>query len=218
MRPRPLLELQNVSISIEDLQIIKDISLKVSGGEILTVMGPSGSGKSSLLNFICGNIIRGFEYSGKVLLNNKDITNIPQEKRHVGILFQDDLLFPNMSVAANLAFGVEESLKKNERKEEVQKALEDAGLEGYGDKDPMTLSGGQRARIAVMRALLARPSALLLDEPFNKLDVELRNKFRSFVFSHAVKANVPCILVTHDIEDALAAKGKVIKIKGTCKA
>ena len=213
MKNKSLLELHKVAITMGTSQIINNLSLKVTGGEIVTIMGPSGSGKSSILNFICGNLIRDFRYSGKVLLNGDDITALPPEKRRVGILFQDDLLFPNMSVAANLAFGVDESITGAARKTIVENALADARLQDYGNKDPATLSGGQRARISVMRALLARPAALLLDEPFNKLDMKLRKKFRSFVFSHARKAKIPCILVTHDIDDATAAKGKIIMIK-----
>ena len=186
--------------------------MKVAGGEIVTVMGPSGSGKSSLLNYLCGNLSDDFRASGKVLLDDTEITKLVPEKRNLGILFQDDLLFPNMSVQANLAFGIPQEVKKDERMRLVEMALSDAGMEGYGKKDPATLSGGQRSRVSLMRALLARPKALLLDEPFSKLDQELRARIRKFTFSHAKEAGVPCILVTHDIEDAKAAGGRIFSL------
>lgn len=209
---KSLLELTNTSISLGGEQIIKPLAFKVHGGEIVSIMGPSGSGKSTLLNFICGNLVPAFSSSGKVILNSQDITSLAPEKRRVGILFQDDLLFPNMSVKVNLAFGIPEEVTRGERNDIVQKALEDAGMSDYGSKDPATLSGGQRARIALMRALLARPQALLLDEPFNKLDADLRQRFRKFVFTHTSNSNIPCVLVTHDLADAKDAGGKIIKL------
>ncbi len=206
------LELLEVSLGLGGTGFVGPLSLKIGGGDIVTIMGASGSGKSSLLNFICGNLPNIFSQSGQVLLNGVDITNMPPEKRQVGILFQDDLLFPHMSVGTNLAFSIPQSVSYRDRKVLVAKALADAGMADFGKHDPATLSGGQRSRISLMRTLLARPKAILLDEPFNKLDSTLRQRFRKFVFSHTTKAGIPCILVTHDIEDAKATKGKIIKI------
>ena len=208
-----LLELKKTSIFLKNEAIIKSLSFKVRGGEVISIMGASGSGKSTLLNLISGNLDKSFSFAGQLILNDEDITNLSPEQRRVGILFQDDLLFPNMSVQANLAFAVPQEVKRQERNALVEKALADVGMAGYGNNDPATLSGGQRARISLMRALLACPNAILLDEPFNKLDAKLRKKFRKFIFSHIIRARIPCVLVTHDIQDAEAANGKIIKLK-----
>jgi len=207
---KPGLSLKNLTLTINDKVLVQNLSFRVKGGEILTLMGPSGCGKSSILNFICGSLSHGFDAKGEVWLNETPITYLAAEKRRIGILFQDDLLFPHLSVAANLAFGVPANIKGQARKERVTTALAVSGLKDYGKRDPATLSGGQRARIAVMRTLLAEPQAILLDEPFNKLDSALRNKFRHFVFSHIRKAFLPCILVTHDKEDAQSTNGRII--------
>lgn len=204
------LGLKNLILSVHNKILVQKLSFEVKGGDILTLMGPSGCGKSSILNFICGSLGRGFDSQGEVWLNGTQITHLAAEKRRIGILFQDDLLFPHLSVAANLAFGVPASIKGVARKERVANALAASGLKDYGRRDPATLSGGQRARIAVMRTLLAEPQAILLDEPFNKLDSALRSKFRHFVFSHIREAALPCILVTHDKEDAQSTDGRII--------
>lgn len=206
------LSLKRLSLRIDGKALIDNLSFAVKGGEILTLMGPSGSGKSSILNFICGNLPRDFYATGEVWLNQQDITQLATEKRRVGILFQDDLLFPHLSVAANLAFGVPARIRGQARKIRIAKALAASGLAGYGKRDPATLSGGQRARIAVMRTLLAEPQAILLDEPFNKLDSALRSKFRHFVFSHIRKARLPCVLVTHDGDDAQSTNGRIMQL------
>ena len=210
---KDILRIEGLSLNIKGEFLIRDLSLAVQGGDILTLMGPSGIGKSSILDFICGNLSKDFHIQGEVWLNEHSLTHLPAEKRKIGILFQDDLLFPHLSVAANLAFGLMQEIKGPRRRELVDEALVTAGLTGYGDRDPATLSGGQRARISVMRTLLAQPKAILLDEPFNKLDSSLRQKFRDFVFAHIRKARLPCILVTHDKEDAVSTGGKIVLLK-----
>jgi len=212
MSESALLQLTEVSISIGEKMLFKPLSLDVTGGGVTTLMGPSGCGKSTLLAFICGTLERTFSASGHVILNNVDVTAMPPEKRKIGILFQDDLLFPHLSVAENLGFGLSKAIPVAERDQRIQTALLDADLEGFGKRDPGTLSGGQRARIAVMRTLLAQPDALLLDEPFAKLDMQLRDRFRIFVFDHARKAAIPTLLVTHDEADAKAAGGLILKM------
>lgn len=207
------LVLRDVSISLGSHQLL-EIDTIIEPGEVLTVMGPSGSGKSSLLAFIGGFLDEAFTASGKLFLGDKEITNLPPEKRNVGLLFQDALLFPHMSVGQNLAFALPSSgLSKAERIERVKETLDAAGLGGMSERDPETLSGGQKSRIALMRVLLAEPSALLLDEPFSKLDANLRTQIREFVFSEAKKRKLPILLVTHDLDDAKAANGKIINLE-----
>ena len=208
-----MLRIENLTLSIKGKPLIRNISFTVRGGDILTLMGPSGVGKSSLLDFICGNLSKDFHTQGGVLFNEINLTDLSAEERRIGILFQDDLLFPHLSVGANLAFGLVHSAKGARRKELVEEALATAGLAGYEDRDPATLSGGQRARVSVMRTLLARPKIILLDEPFNKLDAALRQKFRNFIFTHIRKARLPCVLVTHDETDAQSTGGKIIRLK-----
>ena len=144
---------------------IDKLHLSVAPGQILTLMGPSGSGKSSLLAAVAGTLTQDSDnavvFDGSVLLNRQDISQRPSAQRGMGLLFQDALLFAHMTVAQNLLFAVPQG-PRAARLEEVQKALDDAGLPDFGERDPGTLSGGQRARIALMRALLARPRALLL--------------------------------------------------------
>jgi putative thiamine transport system ATP-binding protein len=184
------------------------LSARVTPGQVLTVMGPSGSGKSTLLAALIGALPAAFTLSGRVLLNDQDITTLPTAQRRIGILFQDDVLFPHLSVSQNLGFGLRPGGSRVDRQARVEAALDRMGLSGFGPRDPASLSGGQRARVALARTLLAEPLALLLDEPFSKLDQALRAQVRDLVFAET--HNLPVILVTHDPEDAHAAGGPVV--------
>lgn len=184
------------------------VDATIAPGEVLTVMGPSGSGKSTLLAAILGTLPRGFTLSGRVLLNGRDVTDLPVQDRHIGILFQDDELFPHLSVGGNLAFALPPGA--GNRKARIAAALAEAGLDGFAPRDPATLSGGQRSRVALLRTLLAEPRALLLDEPFARLDTELRQQIHNLVFTTAQARGLPVVLVTHDPEDAQAAGGPVV--------
>lgn len=207
------LELQNVTLALTDGPLFAPLMLTVRSGEAATVMGPSGCGKSSLLAHICGTLPPVFVAGGEVRLGGTPLNGLPPEQRHIGILFQDDLLFPHLSVGDNLAFGLPPEVRgREQRRARIEAALDEAGLAGMTDRDPATLSGGQRARVALMRTLLSGPRALLLDEPFSKLDVELRARIRSFVFEHARANGIPTLLVTHDPADADAAGGTVIEL------
>jgi putative thiamine transport system ATP-binding protein len=187
------------------------LTLTVEAGEIATVMGPSGIGKSTLLDAVGGHLAHGFVASGQITLNGRDMLRLPAEARRIGILFQDALMFPHLSVGDNLAFGLAQRLRgRAARQAAVAEALAQAGLAGFADRDPATLSGGQRARAALMRALLAEPLALLLDEPFSKLDTSLRAEIRRFVFDHVRARAIPVLMVTHDAGDAEAAAGPVV--------
>jgi putative thiamine transport system ATP-binding protein len=207
------LELVDVSIHLNGTDLIRPTSITVLPGQVVTVMGPSGSGKSSLLAYISGTLSPVFKAGGRVLIDGVDVTSLPIERRRIGILFQDDLLFPHMSVGENLLFAVPRSAgKRKARMSMVRRALEEAELAGYEDRDPMTLSGGQRARVALMRTLLSQPRAVLLDEPFSRLDATMRDNIRRFVFEHVLRRGIPAFMVTHDLEDATAAGGPVLHV------
>ncbi|GGD33651.1 ATP-binding cassette domain-containing protein [Sinisalibacter lacisalsi] len=187
------------------------LSLTIGPGEVSTVMGPSGVGKSTLLDAIAGHLAPAFTLSGGVTLDGRDILALPAEARRVGLVFQDAVLFPHLSVGDNLAFGLAARVKgRAARRAAVEAALARAGLAGLHDRDPASLSGGQRARAALMRSLLAEPAALLLDEPFSKLDASLRDEIRAFTFAHIRARAIPALMVTHDPADAEAAGGPVI--------
>lgn len=180
--------------------LLHGIELQVAPGDIHTVMGASGSGKSSLLAAICGILPPGLYFRGSVSLQGRRIDVLPTERRQVGILFQDDLLFAHMTVAENLLFAVPPG-RAAARRARVASGLADLELVDFANANPATLSGGQRARVALMRALLAEPQALLLDEPFSRLDAALRERVRQFVFELVRKRRIPALMVTHDDAD-----------------
>ena len=207
------LELHGITLRIDGRVLIDSLSLSVPPAEVVTVRGPSGCGKSSLLAYLCGTLPDVFAASGTVWCAGIDLTQMAPEGRRLGILFQDDLLFPHMSVGQNLAFGLSPRVRgRTRRREIIARALDDTGLAGFSGRDPATLSGGQRARVALLRVLLSEPRALLLDEPFSKLDPETRQRFREFVFDRVRTRGLPTLMVTHDLEDAAAAGGRVIEL------
>lgn len=189
------------------------LDLSVPAGKVATVMGPSGIGKSTLLDFIAGLLGPDWTASGRVILAGRDLAGVPPESRRVGLVFQEAGLFPHLSVGENLAFGLSGDTKgRAARRAAVEMALSSAGLAGFYGRDPASLSGGQRARAALMRTLLSKPAALLLDEPFSRLDQSLRTEIRQFVFEHVRAAEIPALLVTHDPEDGAAAGGALLNI------
>ncbi|NSX56334.1 ATP-binding cassette domain-containing protein [Parasulfitobacter algicola] len=206
------LTLENVEIRNGQNTLIS-INTHIAPGEVLTIMGPSGVGKSTLLSYVIGNLPPGFDAKGRIVLDGHDITHLPTNKRRVGILFQDDLLFPHMSVGENLSFGLHADIKgRAVRRMHIEAALTEINLEGFANRDPETLSGGQKARVALMRMLLSNPCALLLDEAFARLDTKLRGQVRNLVFEYARKRDLPTLMVTHDQADADAAGGECIHL------
>ena len=187
-------------LGIADTTLIRDLRIVVAPGQIHTVMGPSGSGKSSLLAAVCGTLDARLRFEGRVSLQGRHLDALPTEARQIGILFQDDLLFPHMSVAENLLFAVPAG-PRPQRNAQVAQGLEALEMQQFAHADPATLSGGQRSRVALMRALLAQPQALLLDEPFSRLDKALRDRIREFVFALVRTRQIPVLLVTHDEAD-----------------
>ncbi|MDH4059969.1 MAG: ATP-binding cassette domain-containing protein [Aquincola sp.] len=205
-----MLELADVTIRVHGRTLVDRLSARVAPGDVLAVTGASGTGKSSLLAWIAGTLEAPFEASGGLVLDGRDLTSLPIQQRHIGLLFQDDLLFPHMSVHDNLLFalparvasdGRSTTATRAQRLAAADEALTGAGLGGFGPRLPASLSGGQRSRVSLLRALLAQPQALLLDEPFSKLDAALRAQMRAFTFSTLRGRRVPAVLVTHDQAD-----------------
>ena len=196
------LEINNLSMTLAGRHLLRDFNLRVAEGEIVCLMGPSASGKSSLLAWIAGvlgeTFLKQAEVQGSVWLNGADISAVPAHQRRVGLLFQDHLLFPHLHVLDNLLF----ALPPSRDAAAAHEALAAAGLSAAAEQMPSTLSGGQQARVALLRSLLAEPKALLLDEPFSKLDAELRRDFREYVFTTLRARAIPALLVSHDIGDA----------------
>ena len=208
----PGLHISDVAISLDGERLVS-LDAFVRPGEVVTVMGPSGVGKSTLLAFIGGFLGRDFRAKGRIVLNGRDVTELPPERRGIGLLFQDALLLPHLSVGGNLLLGLAGAVKgRVARRRAVDDALAEVGLEGFADRDVTTLSGGQAARVALMRTLLAHPEALILDEPFSRLDATLREQVRELVFAEARRYLLPVLLVTHDPADAEAAGGGVVDL------
>ena len=206
------LVLDGVTISLAGRELLS-VTRTIAPGSVLTIMGPSGSGKSTLLAYVGGFMDPVFEARGRVLSGDIEITTLPAEDRHAGILFQDPLLFPHMSVGANVAFALPARIRgRAERRARAADALDGVALAGMAERDPDTLSGGQRARVALARVLVSEPRMLLLDEPFSKLDMALRGQMRDLVFAKARESGLPVLLVTHDEADAQAAGGDLIRI------
>ena len=206
----PSLEIRNLALYREDTRLLS-IDEQIFGGDILTVMGPSGSGKSSFLNWLTGTLPSGFHATGEAWLNDENVCQRPPHLRHIGVLYQDPLLFSHLSVAGNIAFAMPKG-NKAQRLEKIEQALEQVGLAGMGNRHPDNLSGGQQARIALLRTLMSEPKAILLDEPFSKLDTQLRVDTRQLVFEQIRTFKLPAIMVTHDHSDAEVAGGKVIHL------
>jgi putative thiamine transport system ATP-binding protein len=180
--------------------LIGPLQIDVPAGTVHTIMGASGSGKSSLLAAVCGTLGDGFVWDGQVTLDGTPVDTLPTSRRRVGILFQDDLLFAHMTVRENLLFAAPPGTRAA-REATVAHALARLELPDLANADPATLSGGQRARVAMVRALLAQPRALLLDEPFSRLDGPLRARMREFVIATVRERGIPALLVTHDAAD-----------------
>jgi len=204
------LEIKNLQLFRED-KLLLQLDEQIEGGDILTIMGPSGSGKSSLLNWMTGTLPSGLRATGEVWLHGQNISHLPAHLRHIGVLYQDALLFSHLSVAGNIAFAMPKGSKK-QRFGQITDALEQVGLAGMENRHPDSLSGGQQARVALLRTLLSQPKAILLDEPFSKLDSQLRAETQQLVFSQIRQHKLPTIMVTHDHSDAEAANGKIVRL------
>lgn len=195
--------LKNITIETPAGNVLLDnFTLSVENGLVATLMGPSGCGKSTLFNFVAGHLSPEFDVKGEIWLNGKRVDTLPPYQRSIGILFQDDLLFPHLRIWENLAFALPDSVKGAHRRDQARQALENASLSELADAFPHQISGGQKARISLIRMLLAEPQAILLDEPFSQLDASLRARFRNWVFQRIIQAGIPALMVTHDRRDA----------------
>jgi len=205
------------SLSLDDKTLIKDLSFEIADGQVLSIMGPSGIGKSSLLHFLSGMLYNGsathsLTATGKAFLDNEPLHTKTIQERKVGLLQQMPLLFPHMSIIENLLFAIPADINKPKRIAMAQHALKKLGISDKANALPEALSGGQQARVALLRTLLSKPDYLLLDEPFSKLDPALRRDVRAFVLNEIRQANIPALLVTHDPEDAKAMEGECLDL------
>jgi len=194
------IEIENLSLSFGETQVLKRIDLTIEPGEFFAFLGPSGSGKSTLLRAIAGF---GPTPKGRILIGGEDVTGLPPWKRNVGMVFQSYALWPHMTVYRNVAFGLEERrLPRDQIKGRVMAALDLVGLTDYADRRPSQLSGGQQQRVALARTVVIEPRVLLLDEPLSNLDANLRVQMRQEILDLQRKLNLTTVFVTHDQEEA----------------
>ncbi len=206
------LEIKDVHKSFGKNHVVKGINLSIGDGEFLCLLGPSGCGKTTLLRMIAGLTETD---EGQIIINGKDMTDLPPDKRSNGMVFQNYALFPHMTVEQNIAYGLKRHrVPKDETKRRVQFGLELVRLEGLGKRYPRELSGGQQQRVALARALVMNPDLLLLDEPLSNLDAKLRKEMRLEIRNIQKKLNVTTIFVTHDQEEALTMADTIAIMNG----
>ena len=193
-----MLEIKDITFSFDKKEkkpLIKNLSFKVKKGEILFISGKSGLGKSTLLDLISGFHDNNLIWTGKIYLNKLDITNASIQNKKVGYMLQDYFLFPHFNVKNNLIFSLPKQTRN--KKEQALDYLKQINMVEFSDHYPSELSGGQKARIACLRAIVSNPDALLLDEPFSSLDKKTMKSFQKFLFDYVKKLNIPCIIVSH---------------------
>ncbi|MBC8024049.1 MAG: ABC transporter ATP-binding protein [Burkholderiales bacterium] len=194
-------EARHIEVSYGATKVLRDVSLIVEPGEFFALLGPSGSGKSTLLRLIAGF---NRQQSGELLIGGREVSRLEPWKRNVGMVFQSYALWPHMTVAKNVAFGLEERrLPREEVRRKVEAALELVGLAGYGARLPGQLSGGQQQRVALARTLAIEPQVLLLDEPLSNLDARLRVQMRRELKRLHERLGITTLFVTHDQEEAM---------------
>ncbi len=211
---QPQLRVRAISktYSARDGKVLDSIDLDIAPGELVTLLGPSGCGKSTLLRTIAGFIDAE---EGSIEIAGSDVTRVPSHKRNVGIVHQSHALWPHMTVAENLSFGLEmRKVKKPQRERLVSDMLEVVGLGGYERRIPPELSGGQQQRVALARALVIEPEVLLLDEPLSSLDANLRVHLREEIRRIQRELGVTTIFVTHDREEAMAVSDRIVLLEG----
>lgn len=205
---KAILNLQHLSKSFDGKKILDDLSIDIGRNEFVTLLGPSGCGKTTTLRMI-GGFIR--PDAGRIIFEDRDITDLPPDKRHINTVFQKYSLFSHMNVADNIAFGLK--LKKKSSRyiqDKIKYALKLVDLEGFEDRHPMSLSGGQQQRIAIARAIVNEPKVLLLDEPLGALDLKLRQDMQKELIKIKNELGITFVFVTHDQEEALTMSDRII--------
>lgn len=205
------ISLKNIELSFGSVKVIKNVSIEIKHGEFFTFLGPSGCGKSTLLR-----LIAGFEHcqKGQILIEGKDITNLPPWKRKVGMVFQSYALWPHMTIRQNIEFGLkEQKMPQKEVNYKVDKVLELVSLTEFASRYPNQLSGGQQQRVALARTVVTEPKVLLLDEPLSNLDASLRVEMRQELLSLQRELNLTTIFVTHDQEEANTTSDRIALLK-----
>jgi len=196
------IEITNLSVTYGAENVISDLNLHIPDGCFFTLLGPSGCGKTTLLRTIAGFVAAS---KGKIAFGGREVTNLPPHKRNIGMVFQDYALFPDKTVAQNVAYGLRARGEKGSTMEaKVKGALERVGLGDFLDRHPAALSGGQRQRVALARALVIEPQVLLMDEPLSNLDAKLRVQIRETITQLQRESNITTVFVTHDQEEALS--------------
>lgn len=207
------LRVDNFQLRINGQTLIDSLSFCIQPGEIVALMGPSGSGKSSLLKWLIGISDSAIETTGTAWLGDQRIDQQLPECRGLGLMFQHHGLFPHLSTEQNLLIGIPDKLPKAQRREMAAQALREAGLANYGSRSVSSLSGGEQARVSLLRTLLSAPRALLLDEPFSALDDDRRAQIRAFTFAQISTQQLPTLLVTHDKADIPDHVKQVINLR-----
>jgi thiamine transport system ATP-binding protein len=203
-----VLTVDDVTVRFGERLVLDAVDLAVAAGEVVALLGPSGSGKSTLLRVIAGIVPAD---AGRVVLDNVEITHMPTHRRSVGMVFQDEQLFPHMDVAGNVGFGLRMAgVDKRARSERVAALLDVVGLGGFGGRRIGGLSGGERKRVALARSLAPRPKLLLLDEPLTGLDRELHDRLAVEVRAILDAQGTTAIWVTHDASEAAAVAGRTV--------
>lgn len=205
------LEARNIRVGFNGNVVLDDVSLNVAPGEIVAVLGPSGSGKSTLLRVIAGLVSPA---TGTVVIDDTDVTSTPTHKRGVGLVFQNNQLFPHMNVEDNVGYGLKiAGVAADARRERVRTLLDLVGLATHAQRNPSTLSGGEAARIALARSLAPRPRVLLLDEPLAGLDHDLRYSLADELRRVIRESGTTAVVVTHDPVEAQRIADRVVHLR-----
>lgn len=206
----PAIGVRGVTVAFDRTPVLDDVSLDVAGSEIVALLGPSGSGKSTLLRVVAGIVTPD---AGTVHLDGRDVTGVATHRRGVGMVFQDDQLFPHRDVLGNVAFGLEMAgVDRRERERRAQDWLARVGLGGFGQRRVTNLSGGEAKRVALARTLVVEPRVLLLDEPLTGLDRELHDELLDDLADLLTDADTTAIVVTHDADEADALSDRIVRL------